>query len=337
MGVAPGLVFGGDHHLDRLALRSGFAATEELSGTTWMDAGQRPPVAHVEGFSVVDRTLRKDRPHPMIACNSDLVEGRLRRCSPYDPTLDLTVEDAEGKVAGYALFWFDPATLVGLVEPMRVEDDYQRTQPLRRGRLRPDICRPTLRPASTARTVGLTGPSRRIDDHRRGSPQLPGRNGSSEEDTRWRRQSGGTRGESTRALGEPLRHRRLDRAPDAVPPAHRQAAGRVDPIDYPGPSVRPNLLYDVSVTVAFLGGADFDCPSPLGTTGWTRYFKVTTVEEVERLELLEWLEEVKDVEPGSVATEVAAPRRTSPRAAPRLSMACSTRTSVSSSVVSGRY
>ena len=190
------LVFGGDHHLARLALRSGFAATEELSGTTWMDAGQRPPVAHVEGFSVVDRTLRKDRPHPMIACNGDLVEGRLRRCSPYDPTLDLTVEDAEGKVAGYALFWFDPVTLVGLVEPMRVEDDYQRTQPLRRGRLRPDICRPTLRPASTARTVGLTGPSRRIDDHRRGSPQLPGRNGSSEEDTRRRRQSGGTRGES---------------------------------------------------------------------------------------------------------------------------------------------
>jgi GNAT superfamily N-acetyltransferase len=24
------------------------------------------------------------------------------------------------------LFWFDPVTLVGLVEPMRVEDEYQR-------------------------------------------------------------------------------------------------------------------------------------------------------------------------------------------------------------------
>jgi ribosomal protein S18 acetylase RimI-like enzyme len=29
-------------------------------------------------------------------------------------------------VAGYALFWFDPITKVGLVEPMRVEDGYQR-------------------------------------------------------------------------------------------------------------------------------------------------------------------------------------------------------------------
>src|SRR4029077_3368367 len=39
---------------------------------------------------------------------------------------DLTVEDADGRVAGYALFWFDPTTSVGLLEPMRVEDDYQR-------------------------------------------------------------------------------------------------------------------------------------------------------------------------------------------------------------------
>ena len=33
---------------------------------------------------------------------------------------------ADGQTAGYALFWFDPVTEVGLVEPMRVEDAYQR-------------------------------------------------------------------------------------------------------------------------------------------------------------------------------------------------------------------
>ena len=55
-----------------------------------------------------------------------LVEPRLRQCSLYDPTLDLAVEDADGRVAGYALFWFDHTTLVGLLEPMRVEDEYQR-------------------------------------------------------------------------------------------------------------------------------------------------------------------------------------------------------------------
>ena len=54
------------------------------------------------------------------------VEARLLQCSLYDPSLDLAVEAADGQVAGYALFWFDPVTEVGLVEPMRVEDAYQR-------------------------------------------------------------------------------------------------------------------------------------------------------------------------------------------------------------------
>ena len=54
------------------------------------------------------------------------VETRLRQCSLYDPALDLAVRDAEGRAAGYALFWLDPVTEVGLLEPMRVEDEYQR-------------------------------------------------------------------------------------------------------------------------------------------------------------------------------------------------------------------
>ena len=69
---------------------------------------------------------RADRPHPMIGRNGEQVETRLRQCSLYDPTLDLAVEGADGRVAGYALFWFDHTTLVGLLEPMRVEDEYQR-------------------------------------------------------------------------------------------------------------------------------------------------------------------------------------------------------------------
>jgi len=112
--------------LTRLALRSGFAMTNELTGTTWMDADQRPPVASVAGFAIVDRVARAGQPHPMVARNGELVEMRLRQGSLYDPALDLAVEDADGTVAGYALFWFDRTTLVGLVEPMRVHDAYQR-------------------------------------------------------------------------------------------------------------------------------------------------------------------------------------------------------------------
>ncbi len=120
------LVGEADATLTGLAIQSGFVMTDEVSGTTWMDADQRPPVAHVDGFAIVDRLTRADRPHPMIARNGERVEARLRQCSLYDPALDLAVEDADGRVAGYALFWFDHVTLVGLVEPMRVEDEFQR-------------------------------------------------------------------------------------------------------------------------------------------------------------------------------------------------------------------
>jgi hypothetical protein len=49
--------------------------------------------------------------------------------------------------------------------------------------------------------------------------------------------------------------------------------------------------YDVSVNVVFLGGADFTSPPPLGTTGRTRYVKVTSLEETQRPELRKWIEQ----------------------------------------------
>lgn len=49
--------------------------------------------------------------------------------------------------------------------------------------------------------------------------------------------------------------------------------------------------YDVSVNVVFLGGAQFDCPPPLGTTDRSRYFKVPSLEEAHRPELLNWIKE----------------------------------------------
>jgi GNAT superfamily N-acetyltransferase len=120
------LVHEDDARLTGLALESGFELTDELFGTSWMEAEQRPPVAPVDGFAIVDRAAGADRPHPMIARNGAAVEARLRQCSLYDPTLDLAVEGLDGTAAGYALFWFDPVTRVGLLEPMRVEDEYQR-------------------------------------------------------------------------------------------------------------------------------------------------------------------------------------------------------------------
>jgi GNAT superfamily N-acetyltransferase len=97
----------------------------ERSWETWMAAEERPRVPLPDGFVLVDRT-EGTRPHPMRGRNGDAVEERLRRCSLYDPWLDLSVETDDGELAGYSLYWFDPVTKVGLLEPMRVEDAFQR-------------------------------------------------------------------------------------------------------------------------------------------------------------------------------------------------------------------
>jgi len=116
-----------DVELRTLLAGAGFVADGQQSGITWMNAEDRPEaVALPEGFALVDRAQQTTKPHPMEPRSGEEVETRLLQCSLYDPGLDLAVETADGQAAGYALFWFDPVTEVGLVEPMRVEDAYQR-------------------------------------------------------------------------------------------------------------------------------------------------------------------------------------------------------------------
>jgi hypothetical protein len=47
--------------------------------------------------------------------------------------------------------------------------------------------------------------------------------------------------------------------------------------------------YDVSVNVVFFGGADFDSPPPLGSTGRDRYAKVRTLAEAQGPEMRDWI------------------------------------------------
>jgi predicted N-acetyltransferase YhbS len=99
----------------------------QRDATAWMDPRDRASLHPVpDGFALVDRSERSGTLHPMRDRNGDAVEERLRQCPLYDPELDLAVETADGQSAGYSLYWFDPVTAVGLVEPVRVEDGYQR-------------------------------------------------------------------------------------------------------------------------------------------------------------------------------------------------------------------
>jgi GNAT superfamily N-acetyltransferase len=107
----------------------GFAIEEDGLVETWLAADARPAISPLhEGYRLVSRDETMQRPHHMINPVRNQVdpEPRLRQTSLYRPDLDLVVLDSRDRVAAYGLFWYDPATATGLVEPMRTEDDHQR-------------------------------------------------------------------------------------------------------------------------------------------------------------------------------------------------------------------
>lgn len=101
-------------------------ADRSWSGT--QPAAKRPAVAPLpRGYQLVDRAVRGADiapEHPMVARNGPDIETRLRQTSLYNPELDLAVLAPDGAVAGYSLYWHDPVTGIGLVEPVRVHDEH---------------------------------------------------------------------------------------------------------------------------------------------------------------------------------------------------------------------
>lgn len=92
----------------------------------WLAPADRPAIAPLPpGYRLLSRAGPPGEPHPLTARNGARVEERLRRCSLYRPELDLRVVAPDGQTAGYGLFWPDPVTGVGLVEPMRTEEPYR--------------------------------------------------------------------------------------------------------------------------------------------------------------------------------------------------------------------
>jgi GNAT superfamily N-acetyltransferase len=105
----------------------GFGVEEDVLVETWLAAESRTEVSPLrEGYRLSSRVDSMQRPHHMTKRNGPDVEVRLRQTSLYRADLDLVVLDRNENVAAYGLFWFDPVTSTGLVEPMRTEDDHQR-------------------------------------------------------------------------------------------------------------------------------------------------------------------------------------------------------------------
>lgn len=92
----------------------------------WLDAASRPTITPLpDGYRLFSRSETMQRPHHMTHPRRPDVEQRLRQTSLYRPDLDLLMLDSDDNIAAYGLFWYDPETATGVVEPMRTQDDHQ--------------------------------------------------------------------------------------------------------------------------------------------------------------------------------------------------------------------
>lgn len=110
-----------------LLTSANFSRLPDAGSSAWMDAADRPQISPLaDGFSLLSRHDLREQPHHYIAKNGVDVEQRLNETSMYRADLDLAAVDQSGDVVGYGLFWFDPVTGVGFVEPLGVDEEYRR-------------------------------------------------------------------------------------------------------------------------------------------------------------------------------------------------------------------
>jgi GNAT superfamily N-acetyltransferase len=118
-----------DGALREVLVGHGFVVEHVGLVETWLAAEARPQISPLhDGYRLSTRRDTMQRAHHMISTerNHPDPEPRLRQTSLYRADLDLVIHDSHSDVAAYGLFWYDPETATGLVEPMRTEDDHQR-------------------------------------------------------------------------------------------------------------------------------------------------------------------------------------------------------------------
>lgn len=116
-----------DEIMQAVLTTRGFAVKEqEVLIECWLESARRPEVSPLhEGYRVASRAAIADRPHYLGRRSSGFDEARLAQVSLYRQELDLVAIDSDDNDAGHCLFWLDPITSTGVVEPMRVNNDHQ--------------------------------------------------------------------------------------------------------------------------------------------------------------------------------------------------------------------
>lgn len=107
--------------------RRGFTMMEDELVESWLATADRPATSPLHSdYRLTSRLDTPSAPHHMSDRNGPDLEERLRQTSLYRADLDLVVLDGDDRGAAYGLFWFDPETATGLVEPMLTEEDHRR-------------------------------------------------------------------------------------------------------------------------------------------------------------------------------------------------------------------
>lgn len=116
-----------DDHMQSLMTERGFTVTiQEVLVECTMPAETEPEISPLaDGYRLVSRSEVGDVPHHMAGDTGAEFEQRLRQLSLYRADLDLVVLTEADEPAGHGMFWHDPVTGVGVVEPMRTHDDHQ--------------------------------------------------------------------------------------------------------------------------------------------------------------------------------------------------------------------
>jgi GNAT superfamily N-acetyltransferase len=114
-----------DVELAAMLAEIGATRTGETMVASWMPTSAAGELPLPLGYRVERRSQHPaGTPHHLVPRSGDDVAARLAEVSLYRADLDLLVRAPDDTVAAYALFWADPVTLVGLVEPVRVEDGH---------------------------------------------------------------------------------------------------------------------------------------------------------------------------------------------------------------------
>ena len=122
------LVADADPVVASLLTDAGFVRAPGTGTSAWMSTQDRPPVAPLAaGYRLAASDESSDRPHHYIDRNGPGVEQRLSETSLYRSDLDLSVVDSAGEVVAHGLFWWDPITAVGFVEPLGTDEAHRRS------------------------------------------------------------------------------------------------------------------------------------------------------------------------------------------------------------------